>query len=184
MAYFGVWVGAGIITREYDRRSLDVLLAQPMGRVHYALTRIAGVAIAVLPVVVLLAAGLLIGEAAWGEGATVSAGDAVWVHVQLLLFTFAAGGIGMMFAGILLEPGRTHGVAAIIIVAMFILNVVAQVVEPLAWLGYASLFRYWQPLDQFLTGEFDWMAVAIMAGVAVGTTAIGVAVFRWRDIAT
>ncbi len=184
MAYFGVWVGAGIIAREYDRHTLDVLLAQPIGRVHYALARIAGIAIAALPVVVLSAAGLLIGVAAWGQGATINPSDAVLVHVQLLLFTFATAGIGVMFAGILLEPGRTYGIAALVIVAMFVLNVVAQVVEPLAWLGYASLFHYWQPLDQFVTGEFDWVAAVIMASIAVGTNAVGVAVFRWRDLAT
>ncbi len=184
LAYFGVWVGAGIIAREYDRHTLDVLLAQPIGRVHYALARVAGVAIAALPVVVLSAAGLLIGVASWGEAGTIRTGDTVLVHVQLLLLTYATVGIGVMFAGILLEPGRTYGVSALVIVGMFVLSVVARVVEPLAWLGNASLFHHWQPLDQFVTGQFDWTAAVIMAGIAVGTTAIGVAVFRWRDLAT
>ena len=125
--------------------------------------------------------GLLVGVAAWA-GDTPS--DIILVHAQLLPFGLAAAVIALVVATWALEPGRTYGVGALIVVVMYVLHLVAQVVAPLEWADYLSLFRYWRPLEQFATGEFAWMEALVLAATVVVGTALAVVLFRRRDIVT
>ena len=183
-AYFGVWVGGSVIARAYGRHTIDLLLAQPMTRDRFLLTRFGAVTVGALVVVVGSMVGLLIGAAAWAGDTPLRASDIILVHFQLLLFGLAAGAISLVVATLVLEPGRTYGVGALIIVVMYLLNLVAQFVEPLEWLGYLSLFRYWRPMEQFVTGEFAWIEALVLIGITVVGTALAVVAFRRRDIVT
>ena len=129
-------------------------------------------------------AGLLVGVAAWAGDTPLPASDIVLVHAQLLLFGLAAAAIAVVVATFVLEPGRTYGIGALIVVVMYVLHLVAQVVAPLEWMGYLSLFRYWRPLEQFATGQFAWMEATVLALIVVIGTALAVALFRRRDIVT
>ena len=183
-AYYGMWAGGGAIARAYGRHTLDVLLAQPISRERFLLTRLAAVALGALVIVVGAMIGLLLGVAAWAGDTPIPAGDIVLVHVQLLLFGMACAAIAAVVATVLLEPGRTYGVSALIVVVMYVLFLVAEVVEPLEWLGYVSLFHYWRPLEQFSTGEFAWTEAVVLAAVAVVAAGLAVVLFRRRDIVT
>ena len=183
-AYFGIWVGGGMIARAYGRHTLDVLLAQPITRERFLLTRLAAVAIGALVIVAGAMVGLLLGVAAWAGDTPIPASDIVLVHVQLLLFAMACAAIAAVAATVLLEPGRTYGVGALIVVVMYVLYLVAEVVDALEWLGYVSLFRYWRPLEQFATGEFAWMEALVLAAIAVVGAGLAVVLFRRRDIVT
>ena len=184
VAFFGVWFGAGVIARDYDRGSLDLLLAQPLGRVRFVLARFAGVAVAALPVVAVSVLGLLIGATLWSPGVDMRVVDILLVHVHLLLFALATAGIGLLLAVLVLEPGRAYGTTAVVLVLMFFVKIITSFVDQVAWLGYASLFKYWQPVQQFMGGEFAWRDAVVMAGVALATLLLALAVFRRRDIAT
>ena len=144
-AYFGVWVGGGMIARAYSRHTLDALLAQPITRERFLLTRLTAVALGALIIVVGAMVGLLLGVAAWAGDTPIPASDILLVHVQLLLFAMACAAITAVVATLLLEPGRTYGVSALIVVVMYLAYLVAEVVDQLEWLGYLSLFRYWRP---------------------------------------
>jgi ABC-2 type transport system permease protein len=183
-AYFGVWVGGGVIARAYGRHTIDLLLAQPLTRERFLLTRFGAIAFGVLVIVAGSMVGLLIGAAVWVTDNPLPAGNIVLVHVQLLLFGLAVSAIALVVAALVLEPGRTYGVSALIIIAMYVFSLVSQFVESLEWIGYLSLFRYWRPLEQFATGEFAWMEALVLIGVAVVGTVLAVGVFRRRDIVT
>ena len=184
MAYFGIWVGSGVIAREFDRDTLDLLLAQPVTRTRFVVAKFAAVILSAIPPIVLSALGLIIGVIVWGEGVELSEWDTILIHVNLLLFTTATAALGMVFASLFLQPGRSYGLGAAVLIAMYLLNIVAQVVEPLKWSGYISLFHYWQPLEQFITGEFDWFNAAALAAIAAAGLLVTIIVFRRRDIAT
>ena len=86
--------------------------------------------------------GLLVGVAAWAGDTPIRTSDITLVHAQLLLFGLAAAVIAVVVATWALEPGRTYGVGALIVVVMYVLHLVAQVVTPLdSWMGYLVLFR-------------------------------------------
>ena len=70
------------------------------------------------------------GVAAWAGDRPIPASDIILVQA-LLLFGLAAAVIALVVAVWALEPGRTYGVGALIVVVMYVLHLVAQVVMPL-----------------------------------------------------
>ena len=143
-----------------------------------------GVVLGALIVVTGSMVGLLVGVAAWAGDTPIRASDIILLDVQLPLLGLAAAVISLVVATWALEPGRTYGVGALIVVVMYVLHLVAQVVMPLEWADYLSLFRYWRPLEQFATGEFAWTEALVLAATVVVGTALAVVLFRRRDIVT
>ena len=95
-----------------------------------------GVVLGALIVVTGSMVGLLVGVAAWAGDTPIRASDIILVHVQLPLFGLAAAVIALVVATWALEPGRTYGVGALIVVVMYVLHLVAQVVASLEWADY------------------------------------------------
>ena len=184
LAYFGIWLGAGAIVREYDRHTRDVLLAQPLQRARFLLARFAAVGLSALPVVAVSAAGLGLGIALWGQDVELGAAPIVFMHIQLWLFTLATAGIGLLLGVLLLEPSRAYGLGAAVIVVMYVLNVVGSIASDAQWLGQLSLFGHWRPMDQLIDGMFGWREALVLGGVATVSAGAATALFRRRDIAT
>jgi ABC-2 type transport system permease protein len=182
MAYFGVWFGAGLITRDFGAGTLDVLLAAPISRTRFLLSRIVALFILTVAVIGASLVAILIGAAIWAREIDLSAFDLLLAHVQMLLFTLAVAGGGLLLATLILQPGRTYGLAAGIIVIMFVLLIVADIASGADWLGKLSVFGYWNPVEQLGTGEFIWRDALVMAGAAVVTAVASLAIFRRRDI--
>ena len=182
LAYFGVWFGAGLITRDFGAGTLDVLLAAPISRTRFLLSRIAALLILATVVVGASLVAILIGAAIWAGEIELSAFDLLLVHVQMLLFTLAVAGGGLLLATLILQPGRTYGLAAGIIVIMFVLLLVADIASNLEWLEKISVFGYWNPVEQLGTGDFIWRDALVLGGVALVTAVGSLAIFRRRDI--
>ena len=121
LAYFGVWFGAGLITRDFGSGTLDVLLAAPMSRTRFLLSRIAALLVLTTVVVAASYVAILVGAAIWAREVELGALELLVVHLQMLVFTLAVAGGGLLLATLILQPGRTYGLAAGIIVIMFVL---------------------------------------------------------------
>ena len=145
MAYFGVWFGAGLITRDFGAGTLDVLLAAPISR-----TRILALPHRRpihphrggrwrVPGRNSDRRGYL------GPEIDLSAFDLLLVHVQMLLFTLAVAGGGLLLATLILQPGRTYGLAAGIIVIMFVMLIVADIASGVEWLEKDQFVRLLEP---------------------------------------
>lgn len=182
LAYFGVWFGAGLITRDFGSGTLDVLLAAPMSRTRFLLSRMA--ALLVLTTVVIAASyvAILLGAVIWAREVDLGALELLVVHLQMLVFTLAVAGGGLLLATLILQPGRTYGLAAGIIVIMFVLLLVADIASNLEWLEKVSIFGYWNPVDQLGPGDFTWRDTLVLGVTAVVTAAISLVLFRRRDI--
>ncbi len=183
MTYVGVWFGAGVIVRDFGAGTLDVLLAAPISRTRFLAARGAAVAAAALLVAAASLLGVLVGAAVWITDVALSPRDLALIHVQLLLFTLAFAGVGALLGALILQPGRTYGIAAALVVLMFVLTIVADVASAAEWLGRLSLFGYWNPIDQAATGAFAWRDALVLGGSAVVTFGAALAVFRRRDLA-
>ncbi len=182
LAYFGVWFGAGLITRDFGSGTLDVLLSAPISRTRFLLSRIA--ALLILTTVVMAASyvSIMIGAAIWASEVELGALELLLVHLQMLVFTLAIAGGGLLLATLILQPGRTYGLAAGIIVIMFVLLIVADIASNLEWLEKISIFGYWNPVDQLGPGDFIWRDTLVLGVTAVVTAILSLAIFRRRDI--
>ena len=182
LAYFGVWFGAGLITRDFGSGTLDVLLAAPISRTRFLLSRI--VALLILTTVVIGASyvSILIGAAIWASEVELGALELLLVHLQMLVFTLAIAGGGLLLATLILQPGRTYGLAAGIIVVMFVMLIVADIASGVEWLEKLSIFGYWNPVDQLGPGDFIWRDTLVLGVTALVTAVLSLVIFRRRDI--
>ena len=146
------------------------------------LSRIAALLVLTILVVGASLVGILIGAAIWAREVDLSSLALLLVHVQMLIFTLAIAGGGLLLATLILQPGRTYGLAAGIIVLMFVMLIVADIASGVEWLEKISLFGYWNPVDQLGSGDFIWRDALVLGGVALVTAVASLAIFRRRDI--
>jgi len=76
------------------------------------------------------------------------------LNLAALMFAMSGVSLGISSAG--RNRWRTSGLAALLIMTMFVVNVIAQLYEPLAWLRPFTLFFYYQP--QMLWLNDVWLA--------------------------
>ena len=182
LAYFGIWFGAGLITRDFGSGTLDVLLAAPLSRTRFLISRLAALLILTTAVIAASYVSILIGAAIWAAEVELGALELLLVHLQMLVFTLAIAGGGLLLATLILQPGRTYGLAAGVIVVMFVMLLVADIASGLEWLEKVSIFGYWNPVDQLGPGDFIWRDTLVLGATALVTSAISLVIFRRRDI--
>lgn len=176
---FAIMAGTSLLAGEEAEGTLDLLLAQPVGRVKLALEKMAGFAASSLAVMLLAYAGWLVSVPF--VDIDVSLGRLLVATLELvpvvLLFGAAAMWCGAMF------PDRklATGVVTAFAVASYFLNYLAalvDVLEPLAWL---SVFHYVGSRET-LTDSFDPLNVAVTLIVTAALAALALACFERRDL--
>jgi len=132
-------------------------------------------ALALVTVGGVLAVGTLVG-AGFDSGRFLAAGVVLW------LFACAIAGVTSLAAVITLSRSVAASIAAGILIAMYLLNIVAQVQPDLAWLGNLSAFRYAGVGTLIDRGTVDWVGIAVFTVVAVAGWMASLVLFRRRDL--
>lgn len=217
---FCIWAigrAAGALAGELDRGTLELLLAQPIARRTVVLAHLA-VDVLVIPVLCLsLWAGTLLGLQIVGPFQVTEAETSLFKHLpfaikidQSLLHVdrwafgpatvnvagliFAVSGLTMALSACGRFRNRVIGIAAVILLVMFIINVIGQMWDAVATLRPFTVFYYYQPQAIALHGKWTvnlgavwpWadqinMLVVLFAVGAVGY-AIALTVFSRRDM--
>ena len=163
-----------------ERGWADLSLATPLNRDRYLGAAILGqlvvlAALALVTVGGVLAIGTIVGA---GFNATrfLAAGVVLW------LLGCAIAGVTSVVAVVTLSRSVAAAVVAGILIAMYLLNIVAQVQPSLAWLGGLSAFRYMALGDLIDHGVVDWVGIGAFTGVAVAGWVASLVLFRRRDL--
>mgnify|MGYP000147279901 CR=1 FL=1 len=164
-----------------ERGFLDLPLSTPVSRTGYLAASIVGQAIAIaglgaVTVLAIEAVDLVI-EPDFPVLGLVLAG------CQAILFAFAIAGATTLLAVLTLSRGKAAGLAAAVLLLMYLLNVVASLSPDLAGLGRVSAFHYFALADVIRAERFpvgDGLLFAIVAG---GGWAAALIAFRQRDLA-
>ncbi len=156
---FGIWAigrAAGAITGEIDRGTMELLLAQPLARFRVVLAHLC-VDLVTIPILCLsLWGGNWLGIWLVGLKEPVDAakfGPALW-NVGALIF--AISGYTMWLSAGGRFRGRVLGVAVLITLLQFLINVVGQLWDEVARLRPLTVFYYYQPQQIIL--EHKWTA--------------------------
>jgi ABC-2 type transport system permease protein len=117
--------------------------------------------------------------------------------LNLAALVFAMSGLGLVISACGRNRWRTTGWAVLLVLGMFVLNVIAQLWDPLAFTRPFTLFFYYQPhrhwLDDIWTadvgacwgmgeGQLTVPAVPLLLAIGVVGYAAGWWVFRKRDL--
>src|SRR5262249_20648956 len=165
LTVFGIWAigrSAGAITGEIDRGTMELLLAQPLARYRVILSHLSLDLLTVPLLCLSLWAGNWVGihlvglkEANASESAplidTAMFGPALWLVGALI---FAVGGYTMWLSA----QGRVRRAgmawAVLITLVQFLVHVVGQLWDAVAFLRPFTVFYYYQPQQVILKGEW------------------------------
>jgi drug/metabolite transporter (DMT)-like permease len=115
-------------------------------------------------------------------GADFDPGRFAAATVVLWLFGCAVAGVTSLVGAMTLSRAIAGGLAAGVLILMYLVNIVAQVQVDLAWLADFGAFKYLLMTELIDTGVVPWASGAIFAVGAVGGWAASLLVFRRRDL--
>jgi len=103
--------------------------------------------------------------------------------VHSLAMGLAIAGPTTLLAIVFLDRGRAGGLAAGILVQMYLANVIAQLSPDLTWLANLSAFHYFDLKPVIDTGTYPTADSALFLAVAIGGWILALLAFRRRDLA-
>jgi ABC-2 type transport system permease protein len=178
-ALWSILALSGTLAGEASRGSLDFVAAAPFGKRRIALEKLAAhltmlwLAMAFIAIMIVVSSNAF-GDAALGDRISVESavGFALWAGFIAMFF----GGLALALAPLLGRSGSA-GVAGLAMVALWAASGL-EVGGPIVLL---SPF-HWTANHIPLVGDYDWLGLAAVGVVAVVLLALGVELFRRRDL--
>ncbi|HWY88342.1 MAG TPA: ABC transporter permease subunit [Gemmataceae bacterium] len=177
---------SGAIAGEIDRGTMELLLAQPIRRGQVVLGHLC-VDMCTIPVLCLsMWAGTWLGVCLVGFIGNANETLAVdpWVFgpglVSVALLVFAISGLTMWLSSAGRFRWRVLGMAVVVALAQFLVNLIGQLWEPAAPLRPLTVYYYYQPQPIIL--ETDWYEqghVWLRMGVLAAVGAVGYGMALW-----
>jgi len=174
-------IGAGALAGEEERRTMGLLLANPISRSKVVLEKAAAMVLYGVLVGVSIFAGVAAGSLLGRLGMDMGNIAATSLLVTLLGIAFGALALALSAATgqVRVAVFGTVGVALV----LFVLNAFLPLTDTLG--GYAkwSPFYYYLSSDPLING-MHWGHGAVLSGLAVGLVALSVVLFDRRDLRT
>ncbi len=175
----GIGFGSAAIAGEEERKTMDLLLANPLTRSSVVVHKLLAMA------VLLAGLGLVLFGATWAGAALVG--------MDIGLDRLAAGAtsgtlLGWVFGALALaigcatgRRGLALGVAAGLGVVAFLANSLWEIMGELEPARRASPFYYYASGEPLVNG-LNWWHAGVLAGLAILFGVLGVFAFRGRDV--
>ncbi len=177
--YAVVYCG-GLVSKEVERGTLDVVLSQPVVRTTFLLSKLAGFMTLALAATAFSAVAVLLGGLTIGEDADVV--NVLAVHAVSFLLVAAIAGYSTLASCVSLDPGRSLAVSGVLTALTYFANVLGSAIEAVGWVKYGSLFYYYDSLRVLAEGAVNWAGIAVYVGVFAAMTSAAVLVFRRKDL--
>lgn len=180
-ALAGIVLASRPVAVDLERGFLELPLATALSRPRYlvAVTIAHAIALAVL------ALGTVLGfwAAAQVVGAPYELSRMLVLALLAWLFACAIAACTGWLAAVTLSRAIAGGTVAAVLLAMYLLNVVAQIQPDLGGLGSFSALHYFQPTKLIDGGVVPWAEMLLFAIVAAAGWLLAVVTFRTRDLA-
>ncbi len=168
------------LAADADTGFLDLPASTRLPRVRYLMATICAqvVAMALLAAVTVIAIEIvdLVIEPNFNVGRLVLAG------VHSMLFGFAIMGVTTLLAVLFLDRGRAGGLAAGILIVMYLANVIAQLSPDLGGIGDMSAFHYFDMRALIEDGTYPVSGALLYGTVATIGWLLALVAFRRRDL--
>ncbi len=177
---YAIGVGAGAIGGEEDRRTMDLLLSNPVGRTRVVLDKFLAMALGTFLLAAVMGLSLVL------EGKLVDLElppdkvAATMLHLALLGVVFGA--LALALSAGTGHTGLSRGVPGALAVVAYIVNALAPLVDVFDRIQKASPFYQYIAHDPLRQG-IVWDGVAVSVSTVAVLVALAVVGFRRRDVA-
>ncbi len=179
LSFWLIAAGAGLVRREEERGTLDVLLATPQTRMRLLLEKLVALGIASLLVAVLIALGVVAGEAGIGH---VDGVRALLTGLNLSLLAFFFGMVALLVSQFTSSRGTATGVTSGLLLLALVLDITGREVNG-SWVQYFSPFYYYNLNRPLIPSFHDSPAAALLlVGLSALCAVLSLVLFVRRDI--
>ncbi len=177
--FFAVSMGTAAIAGEEDRRTMDVLLANPIPRDRVVLESFGAMALLTSVLAAVVWATLALTNPLFDIGLPLTGITAASIGMSLLALSF--GSLALMIGALTGQRSLTVGIASGVTIATFFINGLAPLIDSIAWTQKLTPF-YWLLDHNPLKNGLSWQ-LSVLLAMTLLCVAVAVWGFRRRDVA-
>lgn len=181
MSIYAIFFTGNIAAREVENGTMDMLLSQPIKRIQVIMSRFAVFPVVLIAITIASIIGIVIGMAIIGT--TSDLGGICLAFVPAILLTLAVASYSLLISCIFLEPRKVLMIAGSLTGVFYLLNILARAVDSLDWIGYLSIFHYYETAEIASQMSMNWSGIGLYVAIIVICIAASIFVFQRRDIA-
>ena len=178
----GITLGTRVPAGEVDRGTIDILLGLPVSRWQLWVNESLLSFLSGLLVVGLCAAGNLCGSL--GAGSPASGARTGIVAANLWCLSLAVAGVAWLASSLSDRRGRAVGIALGAVLAIFLIDYLAQFWSVAARVSFLTPLHYYHPTAILRDGAFPMRDMLVLVGGGVALWLGGGLVFARRDLST
>ncbi len=179
LSIWSILTGAGLVRREEERGTIDVLLATPNSRPRLLLEKVAALLLALLFIAVLFALGIMVGEAKLHD---IGFDRALLTGLNLGLLAFFFGTLALLISQFTLSRGAAAGSASGLMLLFLFMDITGREVQG-SWIQYLSPFYYYNLNRPLIPTFHDTPTAALLlGGLSILCLICSLLLFARRDI--
>ena len=180
LAIFSVFYCGGIISREAERGTLDLLLSQPLARKNLILCKLAAFLTMVIILLMFSCIGISLGLLIIGT--SINIGHLFLAHIIIGLLIFAVSGYCTLLSCISMDPRHSIAYAGAITSGMYILNFMVPTLGSFKWVANLSLFHHLNIFNTLSSGTTNWNGSIVYISTGALCLVLALLIFERRDL--
>jgi ABC-2 type transport system permease protein len=182
LGFYVAYLGVAVVSRDVERKSMDLILSTPTPRWRLLLER--GMAVGAMTLFACVVVAWVVNSAIVGIGEDVPAGDiyGTFLGAWPLLMVFLTWSI--VLSVLFNEQKMAMGASFALLLVFYIINFASAITERLNPLANATPFGYYK-FDDLLFGEWSaWGDMVVLAVITIVLTVLGLMLFREKELPT
>lgn len=180
LSLYAVFYCGGLVAREVERGTSDMLLSHPLARWQFVLTKFTAFSLVVFGVVfvswlVIVVAVLLVGA----EANILYLGLA---HFVAMLVVLSIGSYCVLLSCIFLNPGKALAASGGITFGLYFMNILAALSNSIEFLQKLSPFYYYEALPILYSGTVNLAGIGVFVTMMVSGLLVAMWVFQRKDL--
>jgi len=180
---FIIGFAAQALAGEVEQGTVALVLSQPVTRTKMFVSKLLAGIIGIIILVCSSIGGFLVQAARLDIATAPAEGYMLFIFVAILFFVGLLT-VSMLFSALVNERGRAILFGMVFLVVSYVADLFARLQEDWEVLRYVSLFYYYGKPDEVLTtASFDDLNLAVLLGVILVATVLGLIGWNKRDLA-
>lgn len=178
--FFVVSFGGGMIAGEIEKGTIELLISRPLSRQKIYFSKFLAGALNLIVFTAVSSFGIWPITKAYNF--TFGIHNIISIFVLSTFFLLAVYSLTMMLSAIFSDKGKVFFISGGILLAMYVMNVVAALKDNFHDLKYFSFFYYFNPSKAMINNEINHWAYWVFIGLSIIFVIIGSAWFSKRNI--
>jgi len=182
VGFYAAYFGVGSVSRDVERKTMDILLSTPLSRRRLLLERGAAVALAMLLLSVVGGIGVLIGGVQ--AGVDVPAGDVMAAFIGCWPLLVAIGALSMLLSVLLNDQKAAMGLSFALVLVFYVLNYASFLSKGLKSLRWVTPMGYYDHTGLILGDWSRWGDVGAMLALTAAIALLAAWLFQRKELPT